>query len=150
MVQLVPPTQWQQLQASIAPLSKELVQFGNSQAERVRSTMAARAHLLGIENAIQPIATSDPEADIASTIVVKRKCFGTIPLDQIPLDQRDGFPSGTWAPVPITALCWCEVRRNLEQVIDLTEMELGHTKFDFVGYFRFLSDHGFVEFVKGK
>jgi hypothetical protein len=29
-------------------------------------------------------------------------------------------------------------------------MEMGPTRFDFVGYFRFLRDHGFVEFVKGK
>ena len=131
-------------------MSKNLVEFGNQQAERVRKAVAERAQLLGIRNSIQPIAAPDPEAAVAARIVVKRKRFGTIPLDQIPPDQRDGYPSGAWALVPISALYWCDGQRNLEQVIHLTKMEMGPTNLDFVGYFRFLRDHGFVEFVKGK
>jgi Peptidase family M28 len=150
VLRLAPPAEQQALQASLAPLSKELVEFGNRQAERVRAAAAERARLLGIRNSIQPIAAPDPEAAAASLIVVKRKSFGTIPLDQIPPDQREGYPSGAWALVPISALYWCDGQRNLEQVIHLTKMEMGPTRFDFVGYFRFLRDHGFVEFVKGK
>jgi Domain of unknown function (DUF4910) len=150
VARLVPPAEQQALRASLAPLSKELVEFGNRQAERIRAAAAERASLLGIQNSIQPVATPDPEAAVASQIVVKRKSFGTIPLDQIPPDQREGYPSGAWALVPISALYWCDGQRNLEQVIHLTKMEMGPTRFDFVGYFRFLRDHGFVEFVKGK
>ena len=150
VLRLVAPEKRQALQASLAPLSKNLVEFGNQQAERVRKAVAERAQLLGIRNSIQPIAAPDPEAAVASRIVVKRKRFGTIPLDQIPPDQRDGYPSGAWALVPISALYWCDGQRNLEQVIHLTKMEMGPTNLDFVGYFRFLRDHGFVEFVKGK
>jgi hypothetical protein len=29
----------------------------------------------------------------------------------------------------------------------LTRMELGPTDFDFIGYFRFLRKHGYVEFL---
>jgi Peptidase family M28 len=150
VLRLVPPEEQQELRASLAPLSKELAEFGNRQAERVRAAAAERARLLGIQHSIQPIAEADPEAAVASQIVVKRKSFGTIPLDQIPPDQREGYPSGAWALVPITALYWCDGQRNLEQVIHLTQMEMGPTRFDFVGYFRFLHDHGFVEFVRGK
>ncbi len=150
VLRLVAPEERQALQASLAPLSNHLVEFGNQQAERVRKAVAERAHLLGIEGSVQPIAGPDPEAAVASQIVVKRKRFGTIPLDQIPPDQRDGYPSGAWSLVPITALYWCDGQRNLEQVIHLTKMEMGPVRFDFVGYFRFLRDHGFVEFVKGK
>ena len=147
---LVPSEAQQQLHATLAPLSKELVEFGNRQAERVRAAAAERARLLGIQNAVQPIPEADPEAAVASQIIVRRKSFGTIPLDQIPPDQRQGYPSGAWAGVPISVLYWCDGQRNLEQVIHLTKMEMGPTNFDFVGYFRFLRDHGFVEFVKGK
>lgn len=150
VLRLVPSEEQQQLQTSLAPLSKELVEFGNRQAERVRAAAAARARLLGVKNSIQPISEVDPEAAVASQIVVRRKSFGTIPLDQIPPEQRQGYPSGAWAGVPISALYWCDGQRNLEQVIHLTIMEMGPTRFDFVGYFRFLRDHGFVEFVKGK
>ncbi|TAM81596.1 MAG: DUF4910 domain-containing protein [Acidobacteria bacterium] len=150
VVRLVPPSEQQALQASLAPMSKELIEFGNRQAERVRIAVAERARLVGIRGPVQAIAASEPEAAVASRIVVKRKSFGTIPLDQIPPDQREGYPSGAWAGIPISALYWCDGQRNLEQVIHLTKMEMGPTRFDFVGYFRFLRDHGFVEFVKGK
>jgi len=150
VLRLVAPEERQALQASLAPLSQNLVEFGNQQAERVRKAVAERAHLLGIEGSVQPIAAPDPEAAVASQIVVKRKRFGTITLDQVPPDQREGYPSGAWALVPISALYWCDGQRNLEQVIHLTKMEMGPVRFDFVGYFRFLRDHGFVEFVKGK
>jgi len=52
--------------------------------------------------------------------------------------------------VPITALYWCDGHRNLAEVIHLTRLEQGPTDLDFVGYFRFLRDHGYVEFVKGQ
>ena len=42
-------------------------------------------------------------------------------------------------------LYWCDGRRNLAEVIRLTRLELGPTEFDFVGYFRFLARHGYVE-----
>ena len=78
-------------------------------------------------------------------MVVKRKGMGTIPLDQLAPDRREGYPSGAWDSVPIIALYWCDGRRNLAEVIRLTRLELGPSKFDFVGYFRFLERHGYVE-----
>jgi hypothetical protein len=81
-------------------------------------------------------------------IVIKRKRFGTIPLDDMPEDKREGYPSGAWATVPMTALFWCDGKRDLAEVIRLTEQELGPQKFDFVGYFRFLAKNGYVEILK--
>ena len=79
---------------------------------------------------------------------MKRKRPGVIPLDDLPQDQWDGYPSGAWATVPTLALYWCDGKRNLAEVIQLTKLEAGPTSFDFVGYFRFLERHGYVEFVK--
>ncbi len=97
---------------------------------------------------VNPVATPDSQAAIASTIVVRRKRFGTIPLDDLSEDQREGYPSGAWDGVVTSALYWCDGHRNLAEVIHLTQMELGPTDFDFVGYFRFLRKHGYVEFVQ--
>jgi hypothetical protein len=83
-------------------------------------------------------------------IVVARKRFGTIPLDDLPVHDREGYPSGAWATVPMTALFWCDGKRDLAEVIRLTEQELGPQKFDFVGYFRFLAKHGYVDILSNK
>jgi hypothetical protein len=79
--------------------------------------------------------------------VVKRKRFGTIPLDDLPHDQWEGQPSGAWAAVPTIALYWCDGRRSVAEVARLTQLELGPTNFDFVAYFRFLHRHGYVDIV---
>ncbi len=148
VLRLVPEGERQQTGNLIAPLVSELAAFGNEQKERVRTLVNNQARLMGLPAPVEPVATSDPQAAAASGIVVKRRRVGTIPLDEIPPDQREGYPSGAWAAVPIAALYWCDGRRNLAEVIHLTRMELGPTKFDFVGYFRFLRKHGYVEFAK--
>ena len=63
--------------------------------------------------------------------------------------QREGFPdSGFWSPT-MAALYWCDGKRNLAEVIQNTEMELGpQNNFDWVGYFKFLQRHGYVDFVQ--
>ena len=50
--------------------------------------------------------------------------------------------------VPTEALYWCDGKRNLAEVIRLTELEMGPQSFDFVGYFKFLEKHGYVEFTR--
>jgi hypothetical protein len=82
----------------------------------------------------------------AEQIVVRRKRIGTIPLDDLPHKEWSQYPSGAWNKLIITALYWCDGKRNLDKVIHLTQMEMGPTQFDFVGYFRFLQQHGYVDF----
>ena len=80
--------------------------------------------------------------------VVRRKRIGTIPLDDMPQDQREGYPSGAWDTAAATALYWCDGVRTVSEVKRLTELEVGPLKFDLAGYFRFLARHGYVEIVK--
>src|SRR5205807_9653282 len=122
--------------------------FGDKQSERVRRCVERRATDLGLTLPIKPIKLPVPRALEASRIVVRRKRFGTLPLDDIPPDQREGYPSGAWAGIPTAALYWCDGHRNLAEVIHLTRLELGPTDFDFVGYFRFLREKGYVDFVE--
>jgi hypothetical protein len=149
VLRLVPESDRGVVQTSIAPLGDRLRQFGEHQSLLVQSAVRARAGALGITSPINPLETVEPEAAVASTIVVKRVRLGTITLDDLAPDQREGYPSGAWDVPVITALYWCDGQRTLAEVIHLTKMELGPTHIDFVGYFRFLRKHGYVEFVKG-
>jgi hypothetical protein len=91
-----------------------------------------------------------PPPSEAARIVITRKRPGPIPLDELAPDKREGFPSGAWARVPMLALFWCDGKRTLAEVIRLTEAEAGPTKFDYVGYFRFLAKHGYVDIAESK
>jgi hypothetical protein len=118
---------------TLRPALARLDAFGELQLQRLRPAVQR-----------QDPRDANPEA---AKIVVKRKRFGTIPLDDLPRDRWEGQPSGAWALVPTIALYWCDGKRNLAEVARLTEFELGPTNFNFVAYFRFLRKNGYVEFV---
>lgn len=130
----------------LGPALTRLERFGEEQRTRVRNAAEARLRRLAPAEKLEVQADAAPSSE-AARIVVRRKRFGTIPLDDLPQDRWEGQPSGAWATVPTIALYWCDGKRTLAEVARLTEMELGPTKFDFVTYFRFLRKHGYVEFV---
>jgi hypothetical protein len=135
VLRLVPPGRKPATTAALQPLVDGLRRFGELQSGRVRNAAGG----------VTPKSDPDPQYAEASKIVVKRKRFGTLPLDDLPHEQWEGYPSGAWAAVPTIALYWCDGHRNLAEVIRLTRLELGPAEFDFVGYFRFLARHGYVE-----
>ena len=134
VLRLVPADRRDPVRKSIAPLAAQLDSFRDAQIVRLRSAGAQEI----------------PEKTVpgAREIVVRRKRIGTLPLDDLSQDQWEGFPSGAWDKRAITALYWCDGKRNLAQVIHLTSMEMGPSPFDYVAYFRFLERHGYVEFAK--
>lgn len=134
------------MRGSLFPMLDGLRRFGYQQSNRIRAAVDARAKALGITAAVRPVEQKDPQTAEAAKIVVKRKRFGTLPLDDLPHDQWEGYPSGAWAAIPTIALYWCDGHRNLAEVVRLTRLELGPTNFDFVGYFSFLRKNGYVEF----
>ncbi len=164
LVPAIPENRREAMRASLDLLTKQLTAFSDAQRERIVSAARERALELGaspprLDHAVNPAravpppdqaAPDVPQGDAAWSIVVKRKRFGTIPLDDLPRDQWQEYPSGAWDLIPITALYWCDGLTPLAGVIRLTRAELGPVDFDFVGYFRFLRDHGYVEFVKGQ
>jgi len=122
----------------------EFSSFSQHQKARLRRSVRDRAAALGL-SAVDPIAPQrNPQA---AKIVVRRKRMGNITLDNLPREKREGFPAASFWGVPMAALHWCDGKRNLEEVIRLTEQEMGPQQFDFVGYFKFLQKHGYVEFV---
>jgi Peptidase family M28 len=133
-LRIVPAGRREEAQQRIEPVLANLDAFRDLELAR-----------LGQAGAKPLTAKRTPEAE---KIVVRRTRPGTLPLDDLHQDQWEGYPSGAWDTVATIALYWCDGKRNLAQVIHLTEMELGPTQLDFVGYFRFLERHGYVEFQK--
>jgi hypothetical protein len=145
---LVPEARRYTVPTQLAPLVKRLEAYGRDQSARLHEAADQRAAQIGAARPVQPLAEPDPQLAEAAHIIVKRKRFGTIPLDEIHPDDREGYPSGAWDGTAIAALYWCDGRRNLAEVIRLTRDELGIEKFDFVGYFKFLRQRGYVEFAE--
>jgi hypothetical protein len=138
VLRLVPENRRAAMRAYLDPMLEGLRNFADLQSSRIRNALGG----------VNPTASRDPQTAEAAKIVVRRKRFGTLPLDDLPHDQWEGYPSGAWAAVPTIALYWCDGHRNLAEVIRLTRLELGPTDFDFVGYFGFLRKHGYVEFLQ--
>ena len=116
-------------------------------AERHRQALAGAGelHASSLGAAADRARPAPGEAD---RMVVRRKRFGTIPLDTLPPEQRGGYPEAMFEGPAVIALWWCDGRRTLGEVIRLTTFELGETNFDFTGYFRFLEKHGYVEILR--
>jgi hypothetical protein len=133
-LRVVPQNRTEEASRSLEPMLSQIREFQNLQMARLRSAGAKDV----------PSARS-PEAE---KIVVRRNRPGTLPMDDLPQDQWRGYPSGAWDKLVTMALYWCDGKRNLADVIHLTKMETGPTDFDFIGYFRFLHDHGYVDFAE--
>jgi hypothetical protein len=123
----------------------DLVAFGAQQKTRLEGLIHERADDLGL-GVIRPVI---PQSNAeAQKIIVRRKRMGTITLDDLPRDQREGFPAASFWGAPVSALYWCDGKRTLAEVIRLTELEMGPQTIDFVAYFKFLEKRGYVEFVR--
>jgi hypothetical protein len=130
--------------SQLDPGIADLAAFAQQQKARLERAVRDRAASLGFGD-IQPVERlRNPEAE---KIVVGRKRMGTITLDDLSREQRENWPAASFWGVPVSALYWCDGKRNLAEVIRLTELEMGPQDFDFVGYFKFLQKRGYVEFV---
>lgn len=133
---------------SLAAPLKSIQHFAAEQCERLQHAADLRAGLL---HADVPVKVSAPKADPrradAASFIVRRKRFGPITLDDLPLDQRAGFPGFAAQPAPLRLIYWCDGKRTAAEVIQLIELEQGPMDFDFVGYFKMLARHGYVDLL---
>ena len=111
--------------------------------DRIAADHSARLRAAGQAGSVKP--PPDPRRAEAAKMVVKRKRFGPVTLDDLPVDRREGFPGFAGKPAPLQLVGWCDSKRTLAEVIRLVELELGPMDFDFVGYFKMLARHGYVE-----
>ncbi len=145
---LVPARRRDNLRHSLEPIVARLDRFGTQQAQRLGLAANRRARELGLAQLIIAIAPPDPRMEEARQIIVKRKRPGLVILEEVPAGQRRGFSFAGWWGPHVSALYWSDGKRNLAEVIRLTELELGPSTLDFVAYFRFLKKHGYVDFVE--
>ncbi|HZS53173.1 MAG TPA: M28 family peptidase [Bryobacteraceae bacterium] len=146
VLRLASPKNQAMLRTELNPLLQHVRGFARKQCERLQAAVDRRSIELGSATPVKPSAPF-LEASLAeaSHIVIKRKRFGPVTLDDLPLEQREGYPGFGDNPAPLTLLYWCDGKRNLAEVIRLIELEQGPLNFDFVGYFKFLARHGYVE-----
>ncbi|MEZ5403366.1 MAG: M28 family peptidase [Bryobacteraceae bacterium] len=109
--------------------------------EGISRTLALKS-LQRIDPNVVPRVTITPR--IVQGPKPRRLRFGTIPLDDLAVDKRNGFPSGAWDARAGLALYWADGKRTIEQIIALTEKEAGPSKFNYEAYFRFLARHGYI------
>lgn len=136
------------IKLSLDPLLESLRKFAGDQADRLRQAVNRRAGELGAPVPVKAAAPPpDPRRAEASTMIVRRKRPGPVTLDDLPFQQREGYPGFGGNPPPLILLTWCDGKRNLAEVIRLIELEHGPLDFDFVGYFKFLARHGYVDIL---
>jgi hypothetical protein len=139
----------EKIKPSLEPLLKSIQRFADDQSERAHQAANRRAVELGIAVPVKATAPpADPRRAEASQIVVKRRRLGSITFDDLPVEKREGWPAGAWDNLLQTALYWCDGKRSLAEVIRRTELELGPQNFDFVGYFKFLAQKGYVDILR--
>jgi hypothetical protein len=150
-LRLASPDRRNALRASLEPVLKSVRRFTDDQSERLQQVANGRASELKAAVPVKAITPpADPRRAEASQIIVKRKRFGPVTLDDLPLDQRAGFPGFAGDPAPLRLVYWCDGKRNLAEVIRLIELEQGPMNFDFVGYFKFLAKHGYVDIISAR
>jgi hypothetical protein len=138
----------ERLLAKLDPLLQRIRRFADGQCERLHEAANRRAIEVGSASPVKASAPAvNPSFIEASHIVVKRKRFGPVTLDDLPLEQREGYPGFGDTPAPLRLLYWCDGKRTIAEVVRLIELEQGPINFDFVGYFKFLARHGYVELL---
>lgn len=141
----------ERLRGDLAPLVEDLQRVAGEQRDRLHRAADRRAQELGLALPVEALAPPpDPRRADASRLIVQRKRFGPITLDDLPLEQREGYPGFAGSPAPLPLLTWCDGKRTVAEVIRLVELEHGPMDFDFVGYYRFLAKHGYIEMVPAR
>jgi hypothetical protein len=148
-LRLASPANRQKLRASLTPAIAKVKKLADQESEALNRAVDRRAVALGIARPVKPAAAvKDAKTAEAARMIVKRKRFGTITLDDLPREQWEGQPSAAWDANLVTAQFWCDGKRNLAEVIRLTTMERGPLRTDLVSWFRFLAKKGYVELLE--
>ncbi len=148
LLRLVAPENREKTRAVLEPSLKSIRHFADEQSERLQQTANQRAGELKLSVPVEAAAPpADPRRAEAASFIVKRKKFGPITLDDLPLDQRQGFPGFAAQPAPLRLLYWADGKRTAAEVIRLIELDQGPMDFDFVGYYRMLAQHGYVDLM---
>jgi len=124
--------------------SRKLLPSVHNQAVLSTLRLASESGRAAFRQSLSPLLLT-PEPALTTGPVIKRKRFGTIPLDDLPPDRREGWPNGAWAKRHAIALYWADGSRSLDEILRLTNAEAGPSDIDLPAYFRFLAQQGYIE-----
>jgi Peptidase family M28 len=148
LARLASPENRGRVQAELSHQLEDVRRFAGEQRDRLQRAADQRARELSATVPVRPVPPPrDPSLAEADGIIVRRKVFGPVTLDDLPFEQRQGYPGFGDEPAPLILLSWCDGKRTLAEVIRLTQLEYGPMRFDFVGYFKFLAKHGYVDLL---
>jgi len=145
VLRLAAPAKRESIRSSLDPFIARIRRFASEQCERLQQAAKQRASEPGAATPVKPKAAANTISAEAKRLIVRRKRFGPVTLDDLPVEQREGYPGFGDNPAPLTLLSWCDGKRSIAEVARLIQLEQGPMNFDFLGYFRFLARHGYVE-----
>lgn len=145
VLRLASPAKREGIRSNVEPLVAHIRKAANERCERLQLAANRRALELGLATPVKAAEAPSTLSPAAQRLIVKRKRFGLVTLDDLPVSQREGYPGFGDNPAPLTLISWCDGKRTIAEIARLVQLEQGPMKFDFVGYFRFLAKHGYVE-----
>ena len=106
----------------------------------------------------------DEDTELAQAMrrfVPQRTHLSTVTLDDLPINQREGYASPRWSGLVTKALFWCDGKRELWEIAQRLSQErtpladedaegsggrphAQPLRFDLLEYFCFLERHGYV------
>ncbi|HTP33361.1 MAG TPA: M28 family peptidase [Candidatus Acidoferrales bacterium] len=148
ILRLAAPANTAKVRTLLEPALASARRVAEEQSARLRQAANVRAAELTATVPVNATAPPiDPRRAEAARIIVRRKRFGPVTLDDLPVDQREGFPGFAAQPAPLRLIYWCDGKRTVAEVIHLIELEQGPMDFDFVGYYKMLAKHGYVDLI---
>jgi hypothetical protein len=97
---LATPAKRESIRSSLDPFIAHIRRFAREQSERLQQTASQRASELGAATPPKPKAAPNTISAEARRLIVRRKRFGPVTLDDLPVEQREGYPVFGDNPAP--------------------------------------------------
>ncbi|HUW58943.1 MAG TPA: M28 family peptidase, partial [Planctomycetota bacterium] len=98
-----------------------------AETEHIRELAEETATTEGWSLPWAPEETPSAEMKRARKMIVRRRRFGPLAFDGVPLSKRKGLDDGRWGGPLMSTLMWCDGRRTLAEAMRLASGELGRT-----------------------
>jgi len=134
-----------QISDALDELSEQLNQTAIDETHRFEFALDeyAKTHNLTLREIKEESTETERKA---AQMIPKRKFIGTVTYDDLPDELRLKKSSPRWWGELGCALYWCDGKRNLLEIMNLVNLELGNLNADLVSEFEFLAEHGYVSF----
>jgi hypothetical protein len=146
------PTERREFRAALRPMVAGLKKQARLEEDYL-TKLAARLAFEDDQPVPRPEEAERPEWwEEACSLVPVRTVAGTVTMDEIPRDQRDGCSSLKWSPLETNVLFRCDGRRTLAEAWRLGRLDTeprpgpgGGQDRDFMRLVKLLERHGLIE-----